>query len=102
MSHDYRLLDAVAQLDRDVCKTCGNPVWLCHSASNEIEFEIRSGWCYGKAELEDYAESPEAPKLEAGEYRFAVAVGIMGENDVRDPLPSRSDALSNLANVVRK
>lgn len=100
---DYRLEEASLVLDREICKSCGSPVWLCHTASNAVGFEVRSGWCYGKAEIEDYNESNEAPKLEAGEYRYAVAVGAKtGVDDERDPLPRRSEALDNLASVVRK
>ena len=103
LSLDYRLEEAVLTLDRDICKSCGNPVWLCHTANSAVGFEIRSGWCYGKAELDDYNDSPEANKLESGEYRYAVAVGLTDESTgERDPLPTRREALAEIANVVRK
>ena len=101
-SHDYRIEEAVLVLERDICKTCGNPTWLCHTSSSSVEFEIRSGWCYGKAELDDYNDSNEATKLESGEYRYAVAVGVMGEDEEREPLPTRAEALAVLASVTRK
>lgn len=101
-SHDYRLEEAVLILDRDTCKTCGNPSWLCHTANSNVGFEIRSGWCYGKAELDDYNKGMGVEEPEAGEYRYAVAVGIStGNGDERDPLPSRREALANIATVVR-
>lgn len=92
-SHDYRLQEALSILEKEVCKTCGNPVWLCHSADNRIEFEVRVAGCYAKAELDDYEKNtPGAEQLESGQYRYAVAVGVENEDGSRDPLPSRFEA----------
>lgn len=93
--HDYRLQEAVFILDREVCKTCGNAVWLCHSTNNAIDFEVKTGVCYAKAEIEDHEEAPGAEKLAAGEYHYAVAVGIKNEDGTYDELPSRQEALSS-------
>jgi len=97
---DYRLADAVSQLERDTCKSCGNPVWLCHSTHPGIEFDFRKSACYGKAELEDYEKNLPAgvAPLEDGEYRYVVAVGSKNDDGTFDPLPSRAEALKLLAN----
>jgi len=93
--HDYRLQEAAYILNREVCKTCGNPIWLCHSTNNAIDFEIKTGACYAKAELEDFEDNPSNQKLGSGEYHYAVAVGIKNEDGTYDPLPSRIEALSS-------
>jgi hypothetical protein len=95
-SLDYRLQEAFTALDNEICKTCGNPVWFCHSADNRIDFEIRTGACYAKAEIDDFEENNSNPKLEAGEYHYAVPVGIKNEDGTFDPLPSRREAMEKL------
>ena len=92
---DYRLQEAGYILDLEKCKTCGNPVWLCHSTNNAIDFEVTLGVCYAKAEIEDYENNPANPKLGSGEYRYAKPVGIKNEDGSYDPLPSRREALSS-------
>lgn len=96
-SLDYRLQEAMSIMEKEICKTCGNPVWLCHSADNRIDFEIKVGACFADAELKDYEKThPGEPELESGEYRYAIPVGIENEDGSRDPLPSRSEAMQSL------
>jgi hypothetical protein len=95
-SHDYRIQEALNIMEREVCKQCGNPSWLCHSADNRIEFELRVGACYGTAEVQDAEKNPNAPKLESGEYYYAVPVGLENDDGTRDPLPSRLEAMQKL------
>lgn len=95
-SHDYRLQEAMSILEKEVCKTCGNSVVLCHSANSAIDFEIRVGACYADAELKDYEKAHPDEQLEAGQYRYAVAVGLENEDGTRDPLPSRREAMEQL------
>lgn len=83
-------------MDREVCKTCGNPVWLCHSTDNRIQFNVQTGSCYAKAELEDYEKDESKPKLQAGEYLYAVPVGVENEDGTNDKLPTRREALSKI------
>lgn len=92
-SHDYRIQEAVSILDKEICKTCSNPVWLCHSTDNRIDFEVRIGTCYAQAELKDYEENKSNADLNNGEYPYAVAVGVENEDGSRDPLPSRREAM---------
>jgi len=96
-SHDYRLQEAIGVLDRDTCKTCGNPVWLCHTSHSGVEFDIMASMCYAKAELDAYDKMPGNPDPEAGENRFAKAVGLKNEDGTFEPLPSRSEALAKIA-----
>ena len=94
---DYRLQEAVYTLNKDICGTCGNPVWLCHSADGRIEFEIQTKACYAKAEIDTYEKDERnAIPLEPGEYRVAVAVGLENEDGTRDPLPSRREAMEQM------
>lgn len=96
-SHDYRLQEALSIIEKEVCKTCGNPVWLCHSADSRIDADIRVGACYMDAELKDFEKNnPGEPELESGQYRYAVAVGVLNEDGTRDPLPSRREAMELL------
>lgn len=103
-SHDYRVQEAIHTIDREVCKSCGNPVWLCHSYDNRIQFDVRVGACYAKAEIEDIEKENErsgVDSLKPGEYRYAVPIGIENGKDKNgkktyDPLPSRSEALEKM------
>lgn len=99
-SYDYRIQEAINIMDREVCKSCGNPVWLCHSADNRIQFDVRVGACYAKAEIEDVEKS--GRELKAGEYFYAVPTGVESGRDRKtgkmnyDPLPSRREAMQKL------
>ena len=94
-SHDYRLQEAAYILDKEICKSCGNPVWLCHSSRGDIQFEIETGACFAKAELEDHEENPTNEKLGSGEYHYAKAYGVKNEDGTYDELPTRREVLSN-------
>lgn len=83
-------------MNREVCQTCGNPVWICHSADNRIQFDVRTGACYARAEIEDYEKVESNPKLEPGEYHYAVAVGVENEDGTHEKLPSRREALAKI------
>lgn len=97
-SHDYRLQEALTTLERDKCKTCGNPAWLCHTAHSGVEVELRIGACYVDAEVKDFEKNnPNAIPLESGEYRYGKIVGIKNEDGTYEPLPSRAEAYAVLA-----
>lgn len=83
-------------MDREICKSCGNPVWLCHSADNRIQFDVKVGACYAKAEIQDYEKDKGKPELGSGEYLYAVPVGVENEDGSHDPLPSRREALKKI------
>lgn len=96
-SYDYRIQEALNILDREICKTCGNPVWVCHSTDNRIQFEVKTGACYARAEIEEFEDEKSGnPKLGAGEYHYAVGVGLDNEDGSHEPLPTRSEALAKM------
>lgn len=84
-------------MDREICTICNNPVWLCHSTDNRIDFEVETRACYAKAELEDYQKSARGKNLGSGEYLVARAVGIEGMGGEREALPPRHEAYKRLA-----
>lgn len=97
---DYKLQEAVITMNREKCKDCGNPVWLCHvggAVGNEVEFLVSTQGCYGKAAIAEYEDDKSNPELEAGEYHVALAVGLLNEDGSREPLPSRYQAYEQMA-----
>lgn len=95
-TYDYRIQEALNIMSREVCQTCGNPVWICHSADNTIDFEIRTGACFGKAAIEEFEDDKGNEKLMPGEYHYAVPVGIENEDGTRERLPSRREAMQKV------
>jgi len=95
-SYDYRVQEAVNIMDRELCKTCGNPVWICHSYDNRIDFKVQVGTDYAKAAIEEYEKDQSKQKLEPGQYLYAVPIGIEDEDGTFDPLPSRREALAKI------
>lgn len=83
-------------MEREVCGTCNNPVWLCHSYDNRIEFMAKTGMCYGAAAIDEKEKDPSTPKLDPGEFYYAVAVGIENDDGTFDPLPSRLEAMQKI------
>lgn len=95
---DYLLVDAFYIMDQENCSICHNPIWLCHSTDNRIEFKVKTRTCYAKAELEDFEKSTNGKDLGAGEYTIAVPVGIEDEAGEVEPLPSRREAYERMPN----
>jgi hypothetical protein len=94
---DFLLLEAYQTLEDETCNECGNPVWVCRNeeASN-VGFKIKTGRCFGKAELDKWLEKDskkKSTKKSYGEYPYIVAYTY--DNG---PLPSRNDYFQSLAN----
>lgn len=93
---DYLLIDAFHILDAETCTICNNPIWLCHSTDNRIDFSVTKRTCYAKAEIEDFEKSTEGKNLDSGEYLIAVPRGIENATGIDDPLPTRSEAYKSM------
>lgn len=94
-SMDYRLQDAIITINREKCPKCGNPVWLCHSTDNRIDFEPVVSICYATAEIAD-KQKLDGRELKPGEYYYAKPVGVENEDGSRDPLPTREEAIAKM------
>ena len=47
---DFKLLEAYQQLQDEICPSCGQPVWLCRSTSQNISWSVHETTCqYTKA-----------------------------------------------------
>lgn len=93
---DYALVDSFYTLDREQCTICNNPVWLCHSTDNSIQFATKVRTCYAKQEIEDFEKSEKGKNLSTGEYVIATAVGVDDGKGNYDPLPSRRIAYKKM------
>lgn len=95
---DYKLQDAFFVLDSETCSICNNPVWLCHSTDNRIEFVVKTRTCYAKADIEAFEKTKDGKSLGEGEYLIAQPIGIEDGNGEREPLPTRQEAYSRIQN----
>lgn len=95
---DYLLLDAFYTLDSESCTICNNPIWLCHSTDNRIEFVVKTRTCYAKADIEAYEKTTDGKNLGEGEYLIAQPIGIEDGNGGHEPLPSRHEAYQRMQN----
>lgn len=93
---DYIIQDAYFLLEKEVCGICKNPIWLCHSTDNNIDFLVKTRTCYAKAELDDFEKSPRGKNLDSGEYTIAVPTGIDDLEGGTVPLPTRTQAYETM------
>lgn len=93
---DYLIQDAYYVMDREVCTICNNPIWLCHSTDNRIEFKVDKRTCYAKAELEDFEKQTKRDTLSSGEYLIARPIGLEDDQGNYEPLPNRREAYERL------
>lgn len=93
---DYKLQDAFFTMDSEICTICNNPIWLCHSTDNRIDFKVQTRTCYAKAEIEDFENTEKGKKLDSGEYIIAVPIGLEDYDGGFEPLPSRHEAYKQM------
>ena len=55
-------MEAYQTIKDETCPSCGNPIWLCRSTSNEFRFKVKSGVCAASRALESYKNSKKNPK----------------------------------------
>lgn len=52
---DFQLLEAYQIIQDEKCPQCGNPIWLCRSNDNNIEWVTREDICYASRAKEEKA-----------------------------------------------
>lgn len=90
---DRMLFASVLQLNSEKCPQCGTPMWLGHTYSNEVEFDVKFSICHACEEL---AERTKDLKLPPGEYAHVHARGLIEEDGTESALPSRSVGYSKM------
>jgi hypothetical protein len=88
---DKKLAMAWTILNKETCKNCGQPLWICRSSNKNLLFKVRTDICYSDAELEKWKTTKKAKNLKKGEHAFVVAE-MRGD----EPMPSRSAYLESL------
>lgn len=79
---DKKLALAHTIMSNEVCQSCGQPIWVCRSTDNNIDFSIRTATCHAKAKIEKTEESRSKRrngKLKPGQYLYPVAQQVNGE-----------------------
>lgn len=89
---DKKLAMAWTILQRETCRECGQPLWICRSDNKSLTFSIRTDTCYAKAALDKWGESKQGKNLKKGEAPYVVP-NMRSE----EPLPSRRSYLERLA-----
>jgi hypothetical protein len=88
---DHKLAVAYSTLEAETCDKCGNPIWLCRTTDERVEFEVKKYRCFATAEIEQREEkwrkqNKKGDRLKPGEYEYAVPKTRSGAS-----LPSRED-----------
>ena len=79
---DKRLAVAFNLMNKEVCESCGKPIWICRNDDRNIDFSVRVAKCYAKEALERDEESRSKRKngkLKKGEYLYVVPIQVNGQ-----------------------
>lgn len=68
---DKKLAMAWTVLQKETCKECGQPLWICRSSDKNLYFSVQKGLCYAKAEIDKWQDKS-SNKLRDGEYPYVV------------------------------
>ena len=93
---DHKLAVAYSILESETCDKCGNPIWLCRTTDERVEFEVKSYRCFATAEQErreaDWRKRrKKGERLKPGEYEYTVPKPRPGAE-----LPTRVDFYESL------
>lgn len=94
---DKKLAIANTIMNKEVCNSCGQPIWICRNDSNNIDFSIRVATCHSKAALEKSEESRSKRrngKLKPGQYLYSVPVQVNGDEIPRGTRAEYFESLS--------
>ena len=101
---DFALVEAFQTLEDEICKQCGNPVWLCRSNSNKFEFQVKEETCHATRAMEFKKNSKKEGKDKASKKdqqnfgRFYYTVPKL--YPFEDTMPTRADFLAEKAGTI--
>lgn len=82
---DKKLAIAWTIMNKETCRSCGKPLWICRADSRDLVFSVQTDICYSTAALEDWRKTSKAKRLKNGENPFVTA----RMRNASDPMPSR-------------
>jgi hypothetical protein len=91
-SADKKLAVAWTILQRETCRECGQPLWICRSSNRQLQFSVRTDTCYATAAVKKWQNSSRGKKLKDGEYPYVVPFTID-----KSPLPTRLEYLKEIS-----
>jgi len=89
---DKKLAMAWTILQRETCKQCGQPLWICRSSERDMQFKVNTDICYASAELAKWQDSKRAKSMKKGEYAYIIPFMANGQQ-----FPSRLKYVMELA-----
>lgn len=95
---DYSFLQAYQVIEDETCHKCGNPIWLCRSSDNNIDWSVDTTTCYASKAIDAkrYREdNPTKQPDSATRRRWGTEYTAKPQPIRKDiPLPTRSDYMS--------
>jgi hypothetical protein len=88
---DKKLALAWTILQKETCRECGQPLWICRSNNVNLYFSVQTDTCYAKAELDRWEAKPNR-KAKPGESAYIVP--DMRSDDGK--LPTRKQYLEQI------
>lgn len=100
-AYDFKILEAYQILQDEICHQCGNPVWLCHSTSNSVEFKAYETTCYAtrermKREDNKKPSKERADKKEKAEWGVVTTMTPYKPDYAEGEMPTRREYYESL------
>ena len=93
---DKKLAVAAHILKKQTCPKCGQPLWICRSDNNNLDFVVRTAVCYSSKALETARKKREKSNaknkdLKPGEFEYVEPVMLFDAK-----MPTRDEWLKSL------
>lgn len=99
---DFKLTEAYQILQDETCPQCGNPIWLCRSTDNRVEWSVNKSVCYASKTVDESewrASNPKKTPSKSDRERWGTSKyatpRLMPMYDGED-MPTRSDYYESL------
>ena len=99
--YDFKILEAYQILLDETCPQCGNPVWLCHSDDNRVDFKIVKTTCFATKKYMAYQDGKRkkdqrASKEDKAEWGVSTSLRPYIVQNAEGDLPTRVDYYKSL------
>lgn len=98
---DFKILEAYQIMEDEQCPKCGQPIWLCRSTDNRIEWKLDSSICYASRKQEEsqwYRHNPKKKpdKSERADWGKSYFPVPFVPDNVGGELPTRDEFYASL------